>query len=426
MTLRRWLVTLRRPPRPTVRLRLTLLYGGLFLLSGAALLAITYLLASKAKIFVVQAGPGGKQPLLAPKHGVPPGAVLRHGSPPRQTVIDLHQLLLLSVAALAIMAVASIGLGWLIAGRVLRRLRVITTAAREISATNLHDRLALQGPEDELKELGNTLDDLLGRLEAAFNAQRQFVANASHELRTPLAKQRTLIEIALGDPDATVESLQANNERVLAAGEQQERLIRALLTLARGEAGIEAREPLDLGATTREVLSARAAEADRRGVRIEASLSPAPCRGDPRLLAHLIANLIDNAIRYSLPDGRVEVTTAVGREAESGSPQATLAVTNSGPVITGADVQRLFEPFERLDVGRRARKDGAGLGLSIVEAIAKAHQARLTAQAPPDGGLRIEVAFPTSSPHPDQSADGSETALKPSRATVGLLSKSVR
>jgi signal transduction histidine kinase len=425
MTPRRWLATLRRPPRPTVRLRLTLLYGGLFLLSGAALLAITYLLASEAKIFTLQAGPAGPPPVLAPKHGVPPGAVLRHGSPPRETVIDLHQLLLLSGAALAIMAVASIGLGWLIAGRVLRRLRLITTAAREISATNLHDRLALQGPDDELKELGNTLDDLLARLEASFTAQRQFVANASHELRTPLARQRTLIEIALGDPHATVESLQANNERVLAAGEQQERLIEALLTLARGEAGIEVREPVDLGATTRAVLAARSAEAERRGVRIEASLSPARCRGDPRLLAHLIANLIDNAIRYNLPDGRVEVTTALGREAESGSPQATLAVRNTGPVITGADVQRLFEPFERLDVGRRARKDGAGLGLSIVKAIAMAHQARLTAQAPPDGGLNIEVAFPTSSPYPDQSANGSETALKPSRATVGPLSKSV-
>jgi signal transduction histidine kinase len=414
MTPRRWLVTLRRPPRPTVRLRLTLLYGGLFLFSGAALLAIIYLLASEAKIFALQAAPAGQPPFLAPRHGVPPGAVLRHGPPPRQTLIDLHQLLLLSGAALAIMAVASIGLGWLIAGRVLRRLRVITTAAREISATNLHDRLALQGPDDELKELGNTLDDLLGRLEASFTAQRQFVANASHELRTPLARQLTLIEIALGDRDATVESLQANNERVLAAGEQQERLIEALLTLARGEAGIEVREPLDLGATTREVLGARAAEAERRGVRIEASLSPAPCRGDPRLLTRLVANLIDNAIRYNLPDGRVEVTTALGRGANSGSPQATLAVRNAGPVITGSDVQRLFEPFERLDVGRRARKAGAGLGLSIVKAIAKAHQAQLTAQAPPDGGLSIEVAFPTSSPYQDESADESETALKPS------------
>jgi signal transduction histidine kinase len=417
MTRRRF-VTLRRPPRPTVRLRLTLLYGGLFLISGAALLAITYLLASEAKIFAVQTGPTGQPPLPRPKHGVPPGAVLGHAPlAPRQTVIDLHHLLLLSGAALAIMAVASIGLGWLVAGRVLRRLRIITQTAREISATNLHDRLALEGPDDELKELGSTLDELLGRLEASFTAQRQFVANASHELRTPLARQRTLIEIALGDPDATVESLQANNQRVLAAGEQQERMIDALLTLARSEAGIEDRGPLDLATITREVLTSHAAEAERRSVEIEASLSPAPCWGDPRLIGRLIANLIENAIRYNSPAGLVEVQTGLGALAESDLREAALTVRNAGPLIAAADVQRLFEPFQRLDAGRLARNDGAGLGLAIVHAIAAAHQARLTAMPQPKGGLCIEVAFAARSHARDHLVGTSEAALR--RATDG-------
>jgi signal transduction histidine kinase len=413
-----------RRPRPTVRLRLTLLYGGLFLISGAALLAITYLLASEAKVFAVQTGPLGQQPLRPPAHGAPPGAMVGHaplGHP--QTVIDLNHLLLLSAAALGIMAIASIGLGWLVAGRVLRRLRVITGAAREISATNLHDRLSLEGPDDELKELGSTLDELLGRLEASFTAQRQFVANVSHELRTPLARQRTLIEIALGDPEAGVESLQANNRRVLAAGEQQERLIDALLTLARSEVGVEAREPLDLASLTREVLASRAVEAESRGVRLEASLSAAPCWGDPRLLGRLIANLVDNAIRYNVPAGTLEVQTGLGARAEPGSGEALLIVSNTGPLITAGDVQRLFVPFERLDCGRRARNEGVGLGLSIVQAIAAAHDARLAAQARSDGGLCVEVGFSPRRPGADQPAGSSETVLKPSRATVRPVAK---
>jgi signal transduction histidine kinase len=427
VTGRRRFSTVRRALRPTVRLRLTLLYGGLFLICGVALLAITYLLASEAKVIAVETGPRGKLALAPPTHSVPPGAVLLHGSLPHaHTVIDLRQLLLVSAGALGMMAVASIGLGWLIAGRVLRRLRTITRAARDISATNLHDRLALRGPDDELKELGSTLDELLGRLEASFDAQRQFVANASHELRTPLARQRTLIEIALGDEDATVQSLQANNQRMLAAGEQQERLIDALLTLARSEAGIAVREPLDLASMTREVLAGQATEAERRGPEIEASLTSAPCVGDPRLLGRLIVNLIDNAIRYNVVAGRVEVRTGLHEDAESGSRAATLTVRNTGPLIAAADVQRLFEPFERLAAGRRARNDGAGLGLSIVHAISAAHQARLTAEPQPDGGLCIEVRLPARRPARNQPADPSETVPKPSRTTVGALSESDR
>ena len=263
----------RRLPRRTVRLRLTLLYGGLFLLSGAILLAVTYVLVVSATDGVIFRGQNGSQGFISGPHN---GTAANGGGQPpelqtsgrgsggltpnqlqaqarkleaqaaHQHAAELHQLLIQSGLALTGMAVLSIGLGWLVAGRVLRPLRTITAAAREISATNLHERLALGGPDDELKELGNTFDGLLARLEASFSAQRQFVANASHELRTPLARQRILSQVALADPDATAETLRAAHERVLAAGAQQEQLIEALLTLARGQAGLGTREPFDL------------------------------------------------------------------------------------------------------------------------------------------------------------------------------------
>src|SRR6516162_3260679 len=270
-----------RLPRRTVRLRLTLLYGGLFLLSGAVLLAVTYVLVVSATDGVIFKGQNGSQVSVHGSHngtgpnggGQPPAVQTSGGgtsglSPSqllakarrleaqaaRQHAAELNQLLIQSGLALTGMAVLSIGLGWLVAGRVLRPLRTITAAAREISATNLHERLALGGPDDELKELGDTFDGLLARLEASFSAQRQFVANASHELRTPLARQRVLSQVALADPDATVEALRAAHERVLAAGAEQEQLIEALLTLARGQAGLSTREPFDLAELAGQVL----------------------------------------------------------------------------------------------------------------------------------------------------------------------------
>ena len=282
---RRWL----RRPRRTVRLRLTLLYGGLFLLSGAGLLAITYALVSN-RLPVVATSHGGTagtspgtagggtrvcfflgQPGAAPP-AAPPDCLAASQLAVQQRGAELNQLLIESGIALAIMTVVSIGLGWLVAGRVLRPLRTITAAARSISASSLHARLALPGPGDELKELGDTFDGLLARLEAAFGAQRQFVANASHELRTPLARQRTLIEVALADPRPTVVTLQDACKRALATGEEQERLIEALLTLARSQRGLDRREPIDLAAITDEVALARRAEAELRGLTVAASL----------------------------------------------------------------------------------------------------------------------------------------------------------
>jgi signal transduction histidine kinase len=306
----------------------------------------------------------------------------------------LHQLLIHSGIALAAMVLASIALGWIIAGRVLRPLRTITTAARDISANNLHQRLALEGPGDELKELGDTFDDLLARLEASFQSQRRFVANASHELRTPLARQRTVAQVALANPDATVGSLRAAHERALASGAEQERLIEALLTLTRVQAGLDRREAFDLATVTHQVLLSRRLEADARGLDVRAALSPTPTTGDARLIERLIANLVDNALRHNVPDGRVEVGTAT----EGG--HALLSVINSGPVVPVTAVDELFQPFERLGADRTRQVDGLGLGLSIVQAIANAHDATIAVHPQAGGGLQIEVRFPDPTPHP--------------------------
>jgi signal transduction histidine kinase len=406
-------------PRRTIRLRLTLIYGGLFLLSGAALLAITYVLVSNATPNCFSGkGPGGQTAVGCfirssggPSHG-PPGAreTLRSGSATSTMGLsaeqgravnsqlqrlasdwrgnELHQLLKKSGIALAIMAGASVVLGWGVAGRVLRPLRTITSAARDISATSLDRRLALGGPDDELTELGSAFDELLGRLEAAFRAQRQFVANASHELRTPLAWQRTLVQVALADPDADAGSLRAAHERVLASGTQQERIIEALLTLSRGQAGLDRREPFDVAELARQVVLARQAEAQDRQLDVYTALAPAPAAGDARLAERLIANLVDNGLRHNAPGGHVEVVTGT-RDAGS-----VLSVINTGPVVPVAAVDRLLQPFQRLGPDRTARGSGHGLGLSIVQAVAQAHSAALVITPQPDGGLQVEVTFP--------------------------------
>ncbi|MFF7474802.1 ATP-binding protein [Streptomyces sp. NPDC008092] len=393
------------PSRRTVRARLTLLYGALFLASGATLLAMTYAL--------VQSSVWGDGPQSSTSGGLPSPAVgggtgaLGTGQPPegaavamdqlseraqralaQQNSTMMHELLVNSGIALALMAVVSIALGWLVSGRILRPLRTITVAARNISATSLHERLALDGPDDELKQLGDTFDDLLGRLEAAFRAQRQFVANASHELRTPLARQRTLGQVALADPGATVESLRAAHERILVAGAEQERLIEALLTLTRGHTGIEVRRPFDLGRLAHEVVDARRAEAGSRAVRLRTSFSAARAAGHRPLAERLVVNLVDNAIRYNVPDGTVEVTTGTSEG------RAVLTVSNTGPVVPPDAVERLYQPFERLTAARTGRREGLGLGLSIVRAIAAAHDAELTTAAHPEGGLTVTVTLP--------------------------------
>ncbi len=272
----------------------------------------------------------------------------------------------------------AVAAGWLVAGRMLRPIRTITRTARRISSVSLHERLALDGPEDELKELGDTLDSLFARLEAAFEAQRHFVANASHELRTPLTAERTLLQVALDDPGTTTAAWRSTAQEVLASSDEQARLIEALLTLASSESGLTGRQPVDLAATVTETLTGLAPETGRLGIGIDAVTEPATLDGDPLLIERLVANLLTNAVCHNTPGGRAEVRTGTK------NGQAVLSVTNTGPLIPPADVERLFQPFQRLDPRRATYKDGHGLGLSIVWAIATAH----------DGGLRVSVSFP--------------------------------
>ncbi len=456
-------------PRRTVRLRLTLLYGGVFLLSGAALLAITYLLVGQttsgpnysagitANGAIVK-GPGGNVTLgplqqaylpkargsrvvrlgpsalsFAPSLGAgkpefPGGGLVTENQARAQErkgqlltlheaqaqarrlealgreqhKEEMHRLLVDLGIALAIVAILSLGLGWLLAGRLLRPLTTITTSVRAISAKSLHKRLALKGPRDELREVGDTFDELLERLERSFEAQRQFVANASHELRTPLTLERAIVEVALADPHASDETLRATCERVLEIGEQQERLIDALLALARSDRGIERSEAFDLSRLASEAIAACGPDVERRGLHLESDLRAAHTSGDASLVERLLANLIDNAARYNAGGGSVSVTTATV------AGQAIVTVSNTGPVVPPEDVERLLRPFQRMGAVRASQVDGHGLGLSIVSAIAAAHGAELRAHAPPAGGLQISVAFAAAEPGP---ADAAAPAL---------------
>jgi signal transduction histidine kinase len=374
-----------RLPRRTVRLRLTALYAALFLASGTALLAITNLLARGLPwppSIATQPGtrPRGAGRFHPVSHDLTAQMAADHAT-------ALNQFLAESAIALGIMAVASVALGWLMAGRVLRPLRQMTAAARAISEDNLHQRLAVPGPDDELTDLAEVIDALLARLEDAFAAQRNFVASASHELRTPLTLARTLLQMALADPHPTLASYRTTCQDLLDASDQQEQLIEALLTLARSQRGLDRREPLDLAAVTDGVLRTREPKAAARGVMIGASISPAPVLGDARLLQRLVANLIDNAIRHNNPGGRVDIQVAVA----DGRPRLTIA--NTGPVIPADQATRLLEPFQRLPATRSAGEQGLGLGLSIVAAISKAHHAALAVSPGPHGGLSVEVSF---------------------------------
>jgi signal transduction histidine kinase len=375
------------------RLYLTMVYGGLFLASGTGLLGLTYwLAATRFPVTGRHSGTGQGGPLLLPSQQQA-AALAAQAQSVQERAAALHSLLMMSGIALVVMTVISVGLGWLVAGRLLRPLRMITTAARRISASNLHERLAMTGPDDELRELCDTFDGLLGRLERAFDAQRQFVANASHELRTPLARQRAFIEVALDDAERTVDSLEKACARVLVASEQQERLIDALLTLAQSQRGLNLREPVDLSAVVGDVLQTRQAQAQGQGLRVTARLAAAPVLGDARLAERLAVNLVANAIVHNIPGGWIEIATGMS----GGS--ALLSVSNTGPVIPPAEIKRLFEPFQRLAADRIGGHRGVGLGLSIVKAITDAHDAQLTAQALPGGGLAIQARFPEIRPN---------------------------
>ncbi|TWP37220.1 sensor histidine kinase [Leekyejoonella antrihumi] len=350
-----------RSGRPVLRVQLTLLYSGLFLgVLAAALFAAGVLYQHSA----ARAPNGASAASVGGSHAFDTGPA----------IIGL------------IAAVVAIAGAWWLAGRFLRPLRAIAATAQDISAANLNRRLHLSGPNDELTDLGRTLDDLFGRLEASFDAQRHFVANASHELRTPLAGQRTLLQVALADPDADAQSLRAVCEEALQLGGQQERLIEALLTLATSERGVERWEPVDLAEITGSVLAARQDAARHERLHIATTLNAAPTTGDPRLVASLVANLIDNALRHNVDDGHVSITT------DSTPEQAVIKVSNTGPAIAGQEIERLFQPFQRTGANR-VQHDGHGLGLAIVSAIAEAHAAALNAEPRPHGGLDVEVRF---------------------------------
>jgi signal transduction histidine kinase len=380
-------------PRRSARLRLTALYAGLCLLSGMLLLGILYLLVNQA----VDENPAGASPSqvsisvsgLSPHRSVVVGSY-GDAAARKQLARWMGDLLTRSGIALGIATLIAVVLGWLVASRVLRPLSTIAATARRISASSLHERLALQGPDDELKDLGDTLDDLFARLQASFEAQRHFVANASHELRSPVTRERTLLQVALADHATTADTWRSTSQEVLAANAEQEQLIEALLTLASSQAGLDRSEPVDLAAVTSDALLAPRPEIERLGLRIAPATRLAPLDGDPLLIERLVANLIDNAVRHNVAGGDVKIATGMR------DGRAVLSVANTGPVIPPAEVDRLFQPFQRLNGRRAHHKNGHGLGLSIVRAIASAHGASIDAQANHVGGLTITVTFPGS------------------------------
>ena len=372
-------------PRRTVRLRLTLLYGCLFLVSGAGLLAITYVLVNNRLSSPIRSS-GGLPPLSGSSGIVTAPAPTRNAFRAQQAA-DLHQFLVQSGIALAIMAVVSVGLGWLMAGRTLRPLRDMTASTRKISERNLHERLALGGPDDELKDLGDTIDGLLARLETAFDSQRQFVSNASHELRTPLMLSQTMLQVALANPTLTLDSLRAVCEDVIEAGREQEQLIEALLTLARSQRGLDHRESLDLADITDRVLRTHQSDTAAQRLQIDSDLAAARISGDRRLIEILVSNLFTNAIRHNVPDGHVHIAVGADRT------RTTLSVSNTGLQIPADQIERLLQPFQHLDGLRSNEHKGLGLGLSIVDAVAMAHGADLDLRPRNGGGIDVEVRF---------------------------------
>ncbi|MFD9423619.1 MULTISPECIES: cell wall metabolism sensor histidine kinase WalK [unclassified Streptomyces] len=393
-------------PHSTIRTRIALVYGGVFLVLGTALLA-TVNLASRAgtdsearaiasSAAVVQPGYAVNGPLISRSRLGPP------------TVYDLtdhvsdaagRQLMYWSIAALLVMTACAVAVGWWTAGRVLRPVHAMTAKARRLSEHTLHERIASSGPDDELRELGETLDALLARLEKAFDSQRRFIANASHELRTPLATQRAAIQVGLDDP--TPEDLVRTRQTLLDANRRSERLIEGLLVLARSERGLATSEREKVGfarVVEEEAVRQQARQRAARGVPggpevpvmdVRTVVSgPCTVRGNRLLLAQLVANLLANAVTYNVPGGSVEMSlTAAG----------VLVVRNTGPVVADADIAGFFEPFRRGE-GRDRMGPGSGLGLSIVRSIAVAHGGTVTAVPGPEGGLAVTVQLPVDQP----------------------------
>jgi signal transduction histidine kinase len=384
----------------SARARLALLYAAVVLAVVVGLLVVLVLIVNVAAptVHVAVANP---TPIPFPHNATRTLLVPAGGTVVRaQRAADISRLLLISVILMALTLLGAIPLGWFASGRMLRPLRQITARARTISAGNLHERLAISGERDEFTELGDTLDDLLARLETSFDAQRRFVANASHELRTPLTVERTLLQVALADPNASAATLRATCEELLANGRDQERLIEALLTLASSERGLERRERVDLAVLATRVLERPHVELDQHRITLDAALEPAITEGDAELLERLITNLVDNALAHNVVGGHVQITT------RQQGDRALLMVENSGQMIAPDDIETMFEPFRRLGPARTGTGSGQhGLGLSIVRAIAEAHQAQIDARPRPAGGLLITLAFPAPGP---ERADGAQ------------------
>jgi signal transduction histidine kinase len=402
---------LRRLWPQRVRTRLTLMYAMLFFAAGAALLGLTYgVVASSLPTQPAGAGKVSSQEVkilnqckqaIGELKGKPiPASLLAECNrateaysvgtiaglqAQRQRV--LSDLLALSLGGLAVMTVASGGLGWFMSGRVLRPVRAITETAHRASEQHLGERLALTGPRDELKELADTFDGMLERLDAAFATQRRFVANASHELRTPLTVMRTAIDVTLAKPSPTARQLTDMAVRVRRSIDRAETMVEALLTLAVSDQGKLSTEYTDLATWAEDAIDAAAPEIERLGLRVDALLDPAETTGDPQLLERMISNLVGNAVRHNEPGGWIRLRTG------SSDAAVYLEIANSGPFIPDDTVPSLFEPFRRMQ-DRTGVRDGIGLGLSIARSVVTAHSATVTARSQPAGGLDISVEIP--------------------------------
>ncbi|MET8700304.1 HAMP domain-containing sensor histidine kinase [Kitasatospora sp. NPDC004723] len=379
------------PFRPTIRIRLTLLYGGMFLMAGVVLLLLMYVFVKQA-LRDVQPPPFDFGPSGARVNGA-----WMSTDQFNQYLANMHTLksdsalntlLRKSLTMLVCLAVIAFAAGYAMAGRVLRPLGRITRTAREVASSDLHRRIELDGPDDELKELADTFDDMLERLDRSFDSQRRFVANASHELRTPLAINRTLLEVQLSDPQASPD-LQQLGKTLLATNERSEQLVEGLLLLARSDNELTDRRPVEFSEVATRALEQTRAEAVRREVDLRASLHPATVSGNGVLLERIALNLLQNAVRYNAPDGWVEITTA---PVPGGGE---LVVSNTGPVVPGYELEHIFEPFRRVKGADRTRSDkGVGLGLSIVRSVVRAHNGTIEATPRAGGGLTMRVRIP--------------------------------
>ncbi|MCP3803490.1 ATP-binding protein [Allokutzneria sp. A3M-2-11 16] len=367
--------------RWTIRLRLTVLCGGLVLGASAALLGLTYLFVGHS--LDRMATPSlDMAPVSAPKVSIP---ALLADQRALVRAEALQSLLSQGAIAFSVVGTATVVLVWVTGARMLRPLRRITDTARQVAGRSLHERIALDGPDDEVKELADTFDAMLDRLDHSFDGQRRFVANASHELRTPLTLQRTLVEVAMRRRQAPPE-VRGLGEALLVVNERQERLIEGLLTLAHSEGELVETERVDLAEIARRVGDQAGAEARAAGITLRFSLTPTPVNGHPVLLERAVQNLVDNGIRHNAADGGwVHVRCG---------PPGTLTISNTGAVIAADDLPQLFEPFRRLGADRLATGRGSGLGLSIVRSVAHAHGGDVEAQPRQDGGLTVSLTLP--------------------------------